>query len=398
MLSPAPATTVGALLRVPEPPPGAARSLEAGQTLTAVARSAARDGGLELQLGRQVVQARTDQPIQAGDRLQVQVVRQNSDSLALRILAPERSQPATEAMRGLMSRQGDPSGLLANVARAASSPETVRSLPEPVQQALRQLWQALPDRTQVSRPDGLRQAVADNGLQLEQRLAGIAAGRDNPGAARSDQKLQLVNLLNQITRSLDARPAPGGNREMPSLPGTQARATPPPAPQQATLANLNTAAEALADLSRQADGALARTQLSQVALLSGEPLALFFELPVRDEQQVDLLQFRLESGGGDGEGAESGERTWRVMVSFHFERLGPMHAAIHLSGDAVAATWWAEEPATVRFLEGHLETLEQRFQDLGLRVASLTCAEGRPPEPESSGPGTSWQGVIHERA
>ena len=142
----------------------------------------------------------------------------------------------------------------------------------------------------------------------------------------------------------------------------------------------------------------ARTQLSQVAMLSGEPIALFFELPVRDEQQVDLLQFRLESGGGDGDGADSAERTWRVMVSFHFEHLGVMHAAIHLSGDAVAATWWAEQPATVQFLEGHLETLEQRLQDMGLRVASLTCAEGRPPEPEGNVPGTSWQGVIHERA
>lgn len=396
MLTPsnAPAT---ALLRVTDAPAAATRTFEAGQVLEAIARTGVRnDGRLSLQIGQQVLQARTEQPVEPGQRLQVQVLRQNSDTLTLRILSPERGNPARDAMREHIGRQGNSAGLLANASYAANRTDGIRALPEPVQAALRQIWQAVPDRTQVSQPEGLRQAVADSGLQLERRLAAVAAGSEPPAVIRSDHKAQLANLLKHVFQALDARPRPGGGDSMPP-PGAQTRASPPPPPQLPTLAGGGTMAEALTDLARQGDGSLARLQLNQLALLTGDALPLFFELPVRDGQQVDLLQFRMEQQDG-GEEDEDGERTWRVMVSFNFERLGPMHAVIHLSPEAVSATWWAEQPGTARFLERHLESLGERLEALGLRVASLSCAEGKPPAPEQPAAPAPWQGVVDEQA
>ncbi len=396
---PPPVAPQAALLRVAEPPAGAARALQPGQVLDAVARSVSRDGQVTLQLGNQTLQARTDQPLQSGERLQVQVVRQDSDTLMLRVLPTPRTSEASEAMRGLLARQAPANALSANAALVVQEPSAVRQLPEQVQQALRQYFQALPDASRVSRSDGLRQAVTDSGLHLERRLAAVAAGAEPPVTIRGDQKGQLAALLNQIFKALDARPRTTGSSDQPlpaAAQGRAAPATPPPPPQLPSLANPGSMGDALTELARQADGALARTQLHQLALLAGDALPFFFELPVRDGRGVDLLQFRMDR---DGEGDDKdGERTWRVMVSFNFERLGPMHAVIHLSAEAVATTWWAEHPATARFLDRHLEALTERLEGLGLRVANMTCAEGRPPMADDAPGSPGREGFINEQA
>ncbi|QIT55679.1 flagellar hook-length control protein FliK [Aquisalimonas sp. 2447] len=396
---PPPVAPQAALLRVAEPPAGAARALQPGQVLDAVARSVTRDGQVTLQLGNQALQARTDQPLQAGQPLQVQVVRQDSDTLMLRVLPTQRASESSEAMRGLLARQAPPNALAANAALATQEPSTVRQLPDQVQQALRQYFQALPEASQVSRSDGLRQAVADSGLHLERRLAAVATGAEPPTTIRGDQKGQLTALVNQVFKALDARPRTTGSGDQPLPPAAQGRtapATPPPPPQLPSLATPGGMGEALTELARQADGALARTQLHQLALLAGDALPFFFELPVRDGRGMDLLQFRMDR---DGEGDDQdGERTWRVMVSFNFERLGPMHAVIHLSTEAVATTWWAEHPATARFLERHMETLTERLQDAGLRVANMTCAQGRPPMADNAPGEYGREGFINEQA
>ena len=396
---PPPVAPQAALLRVAEPPAGAARALQPGQVLDAVARSATRDGRVTLQLGNQTLQARTDHPLQSGERLQVQVVRQDSDTLMLRVLPTPRTSEASEAMRGLLARQAPANALSANAALVVQEPSAVRQLPDQVQQALRQYFQALPDASRVSRHDGLRQAVTDSGLHLERRLAAVASGAEPPATIRGDQKGQLAALLNQIFKALDARPRTTGSSDQPLPAAAQGRAAPampPPPPQLPSLANPGSMGDALTELARQADGALARTQLHQLALLAGDALPFFFELPVRDGRGVDLLQFRMDR---DGEGDDKdGERTWRVMVSFNFERLGPMHAVIHLSAEAVATTWWAEHPATARFLGRHLEALTERLEGLGLRVANMTCAEGRPPMADDAPGSPGREGFINEQA
>lgn len=454
MLPPS-STAQSGLVRIPESASGAsARSWQAGQVIDAVARTATQNGRVTLQIGGERIQARTEQPLQAGERIQVQVLRQDGGALTLRILPSEANREASEAMRQLLPRQTSGAGLLANVAQTVNQASAqTRSLPEPVQQALRTFWQALPDSTQVSRSDGLRQAVADSGLHLERRLFAIGAGQEPPNVVRTDQKGQLSNLLNQVFRALDARPqqrggeqqppptvsqprltpvtaprpgaplqpppptplpspgvtgassASGGGAERGSLqppinttppPGPQARGVPPPPPPTASLSGLSGAGEMLTELARQTDSTMARLQLTQLSMLAGEALPLFFELPVRDGRQIDLIRFHLEqqSGGRDQEE----DKTWRVMLSFNFEGLGPMHTVVHLSPDAVATTWWAERESTVQFLESHLEELEGRLQTMGFRVANMSCMQGQPPSPDPSPTAGPSRGLLDEQA
>lgn len=455
MLPPS-STEQSGVLRVAESASaGSTRSWQTGQVLDAMVRTATANGRATLQVGGEQIQARTEQTLQAGERVQVQVVRQEGGSLTLRILPPEASREATDAMRQLLPRQTSGAGLLANVAQTVNQPTgAMRSLPEPLQQALRTFWQALPDSTQVSRSDGLRQAVADSGLQLERRLLAIGAGQEPPNVVRTDQKGQLSNLLSQVFRALDARPQQRGGEQQPppqprltpvtaprppaplqpappsplatvlpqagqssgtpSLiagtdrpsppasgnvvppPGPQSRGIAPPPPPIATLSGLSGAGEMLTELARQTDSTMARLQLTQLSLLTSEALPLFFELPIRDGRQVDLIRFHLEqqSGGRDQED----DKTWRVMLSFNFEGLGPMHTVVHLSPDAVATTWWAEQESTVRFLENHLETLEERLQEKGFRVANMSCMHGQPPTPGTSPTTGPRRGLLDEEA
>ncbi|WP_290631679.1 flagellar hook-length control protein FliK [Aquisalimonas sp.] len=462
MLPPS-STAQPGLLRIPETAPGASlRSWQAGQVIDAIARTATQNGRVTLQIGGAQIQARTEQPLQAGERIQVQVLRQEGGALTLRILPSEASREASEAMRQLLPRQGSSAGLMANVAQTVTQPSAqTRSLPEPVQQALRTFWQALPDSTQVSRSDGLRQAVADSGLHLERRLLAIGAGQEPPSVVRTDQKGQLSNLLSQVFRALDARPQQRGGEQQPPPaasqprlapvtaprppaplqpapqpgalpqpvaplaqpatpgaaqataadtqrgaaqqtantsppPGPQARGIPPPPPQAATLPGLAGAGEMLTELARQTDSTMARLQLTQLSLLAGEALPLFFELPVRDGRQIDLIQFHLERQAAGNEQDE--DKTWRVMLSFNFEGLGPMHTVVHLSPDAVATTWWAERESTVRFLETQLDMLEERLQAMGFRVANMACMHGHPPSSDSPPTTGPHRGLLDEQA
>ena len=392
-----PATASGALLRLSEGTPGGLRQLDPGRTLTAVAAGDSSRGQVRLQLAGEIVQARTEQAIRGGERLQVQVVRQDADATLLRVLPTDGTRDVSEATRAALARQTSPAPLLASVAALAGAGATTPApgagsptpLPEAVQQAVRHLWQNLPDATRLGQADGVRQAVADSGLQLERRLAAVGSGEQPPTAVRGDFKGNLAGLLGQIFRALDSRPAPPAGGAPPPHP--QGPPQPPP-PAAATPLPVG---DPLAELARQAEGSLARVQFNQLALLAGEALPLFFDLPVRDGREVDLLRWRLDREADPG---NDGERAWRVLLGFHFRRLGPMHALLHLQGDAVGVTWWAEREATVRFLQRHTDTLEERLGGLGLRVGTITCAQGAPPVPESRPGGPHWRGLIDEQA
>ncbi|MCC5857886.1 MAG: flagellar hook-length control protein FliK [Ectothiorhodospiraceae bacterium] len=368
------------------------RGWRVGQVLQALVREPTAGGQTRLAIGNRVITLDGIAQLPPGERLRVRV-----ESLApqLRLQLLPRSSPdgtsRPDALRELLPRQQGVNGLLAGAAMVRSDPARLQALPAGVRDALGELWNRLPDAARVQHPEGLRQALQNSGLLFEQRLAGIAHGLLPTNAVDGDMKGQLARLLNRMFQALTAppNPLPAGERPPSGTgPGQPVRpvsiSLPPPA--QGT--------EMLAELARHTEGALARIQTLQINLLAADGgFPWWAEVPVRDGDETDVLQLGVNRDGDDSEGDQS----WTVQLSFDFRDWGAVHCTITLQGGRVGTSWWAEQAATARLIDGHLHLLQERLGELGLTVGGMRCVHGSPPHPGSQPP-TEGGGLIDERA
>lgn len=199
-------------------------------------------------------------------------------------------------------------------------------------------------------PQALPQALSQPRLFLEATLAALP--RDQ--AAPPELKAALATLQQALNG-----PAP------PPAPRTS---TPPPPPsreaaltaQGVATATLSASADAptiLSHLGREADQAIARQVLHQLASLPDAAAGgWMFELPIATPQGAAIAQFEIDR---DGARHADGEPGWRVRFSLDVEPLGPVH--VHLSAKAghAAVTVWAEREATLARLRENGAALAQ---------------------------------------
>jgi hypothetical protein len=375
----------------PQTAGSAMRAWTTGQILQATVVRQALDGTVTLRVGSQEVQARTGLNLAADQALTLQVA-QSGIQTVLRVLHVSDTTPAphpttltqtaaptpeatlTQAWRQVLPREGDLRPLLAQLTSmaAATQPE---ALPESVVSALKQFASRLPLLETLATPAGLKRAVDDSGLFLEARLAQALTDNSAP-ALQNDLKANLLQLVVQL-RALATPPSPSG-----------ATATP--------AADLPTD-PALPALLRQADAALARIEQNQLATLSGSPHAttlLAVDLPMRDGQQVGLLELSIEEQAAGATGRET-VMPWSVWLHFDFEQLGKVHARITLRGEEVSAALWAERATTTALFQQHLDTLEVALRHAGLVPSRMHCQTGTPPRAEDAVPPSS---LLDERA
>src|SRR5690606_14257467 len=105
------------------------------------------------------------------------------------------------------------------------------------------------------------------------------------------------------------------------------------------------------------------------------------ELPVRRADETDVWGLRIaRDGRNDGQqddpAAEEGD-AWTVMLAFDLPGLGPMQSRISLRGDRVSAQFFSPMQGVLPRINERLSGLQARLQQAGLRVAELTCHQGR---------------------
>ncbi|WP_275097606.1 flagellar hook-length control protein FliK [Sedimenticola hydrogenitrophicus] len=232
--------------------------------------------------------------------------------------------------------------------------------------------QLLPGGTPVSGA-AIRQSLTESGLFLEAHLL-------NRQSTGNDFKEHLLRLL-QALQPLQAAPTgdPAGKA---ADPGT-------------TLQLL--AARLFAELQHQAEGALARVQLHQLASLpqdeNSHKQLWQFELPIAHPEGHDefLIQFEREARPA----AEAGDR-WSVMLNFNIPPTGPVRARLSLIADEISSHFTAEDVEGACRIEQLLPTLYEAFSRAGLKVGKLTAAQGvavsRPDQPVTPLP------LLDERA
>ncbi|NND61473.1 MAG: flagellar hook-length control protein FliK [Gammaproteobacteria bacterium] len=196
------------------------QSWQVGTLLEALTLSSTRDGRVRLQVGNQVLQARTELPLQPNQRLQLRVASAGETVVLRTEQAPTRSERVTVALREALPQQREP---LPVVQLAQRAPQ---NLPQNVQQAITRLLQSLPVAEKLVEAKGLREALRQSGVFMERQLA------SNQPVAR-DWKAVLLQLRQQLVSSGQAQgnnaaTRPAGN--VPSAPlstpaGTQQGST-----------------------------------------------------------------------------------------------------------------------------------------------------------------------------
>jgi hypothetical protein len=147
--------------------------------------------------------------------------------------------------------------------------------------------------------------------------------------------------------------------------------------------------DAVAQLLRYVDGALARTRVHQLSSLpelrstaeaaSSTP-AWVMELPIPSSRGFDSLWMRLEDQESSERKSGATTRSWKVMLCLDCAELGPLHARVELSGNRLGTTLWAEREGTLQAARAAVGELEEALRAQGVEVSRVDCLHGRPPE------------------
>ncbi len=320
-------------------------------------------------------------------------------------------------MKLALPKQASMTALLANIAWLNNPATQLPALPSPVLMIIKQLYNNLPTKEKLTNSAEIKQGVLNSGIFMENKLQKIAKEKGGEKAnqllqqtfqttpstakAGTDLKSALLRLLSAIQNTKQATPIQG--QHTPALPQSLAPAalpfTPPtlrgnaPQPQQKMDASLPAAVGnlqlLLLELGKQSEASLARTQLHQAASLSGTEQSntnLAFELPIRNNQQIDLFDIVIEEEKPNQHDDEERGHAWSISLAFDLEGLGPLHAKLRLVENKVSTLFWAEREETTQLLNQHIANLTQRYQQSGLEAAELQCFNGPPPSAPSAMP------------
>lgn len=361
----------------------------------AVASRDAQSGQLWLNIGTARVPARLASgdpsgPVD-GEVLKLRVMR-DSPVVALETLAAGTStnqDPIGESLRRSFAGQTSPAGLLANAGWLLNGKPPEFALPLPLQQALANLWMALPSSGTVATAAGLAAAIRDSGLFLESRLSkGSTPLLAN--LAAHDLKALLLAL-----QSVLGEPRP----QMATVASASAAASPLPL-LRGQLQPLGTAApslpsmsvdERIGELSMQTRGALARLTATQLINASAQGLAFLVEIPVRHDNEARLLRFRFERQPDPG---PEPSRSWSVEAVMTLTRGETVHARVAFVAGRIGVQLRSDSAPVVEKLKTASEALSQALRGAGVQVSQVVCRHGLP----AADPGESRAHLVDLRA
>jgi hypothetical protein len=349
----------------------AAESWRVGAVLSARPLGVGEQGRMVLQIGALTVE--TDPlGIPLPSQFQVRVLAMGAPPL-LEILGGGADPLVQRALRERLPQQNGYAPLLATLGALAQRP-VLRQLPPEVRAALALLDQGVRTPQDITRADGLREAIARSGLFLESQLAQPRGHPLPPG--EDDWKgalLRLAALLDRQPRLTASPPASGADTPPPLRQrGLQPQ---PRAPLALPLGDAPAAddiGQLLGRLRGDVHAALARLEIAQLDAAAAQ--AWMIEIPLQGVHGHDVLQIHLEHGQ-DG---ETGNGTWTLGFALDLPPLGPLQGELQLRELRLNVRLWAERSATTERLERQFTPLRQRLAASGLHLDQLSCQTGLP--------------------
>lgn len=409
--------------------PDVTKTWKIGQLLSATTES----GGdiynrVVLRIGQHLFEARTPIALKTGDPVQL-LIKSMGDTPVFKILEqPNMSTQAADKLKSFIARQGDIKTLMEHLPKFDSSTALSRASKNILQSLA--LLQATP--SQLGHGQSLKHYIQHSGYFHE------ASINNKPLNSQRDVKAQLLKLASQIASDLPKLPADLkssdpqllsraiqdfmqtkispqqlalvlGNK----LPATQLQAlidilsSKDKLPQlsslsselqslvtylqqpktgnqfKQTLFTLLRSLPLLLELRAAVETTLARLTTQQLMPLTREAdsaLLWLMELPVKDKNENQLLQFRIEQ-----EPASAADSTdnWTVTIHFDFATLGMIQTRIHLVAETLSTVFHAEKQATEYLIQQNLPLLEsalikQGFHNLRLDISRQKLSEAKP--------------------
>lgn len=350
----------------------ASESWRVGTVLSARPLGMGEQGRMVLQIGALTVEA-DPLGIPLPSQFQVRVLAMGNPPL-LEILAGAGADPRVQqALRERLPQQNGYAPLLATLGALAQRP-VLRQLPPEVRSALALLDQGVRTPQDISRPEGLREAIARSGLFLESQLA---RPRNNP-LPLGDEDFKAVLL--RLAALLDRQPrlpahAPASNADTPPplrQRGLQAQPRVPLAMPLADAPADEDIHQLLGRLRGDVHAALARLEIAQLDAAGAQ--AWMIDIPLQGPDGRDVLQIHLEQG----QDAETGAGTWTLGFAIDLPSLGPLQGELQLRDLRLNVRLWAERSATTERLERQFTPLRQRLAASGLQLEQLSCQTGLP--------------------
>ncbi|MGX2041096.1 flagellar hook-length control protein FliK [Methylocaldum sp. MU1018] len=417
-----------------------APSLKLGDVLKAVVQARLEDHLFLLRLdsGGRTLTARSNANLQPGQIIELEVIKPGMPS-ELRILPRDSGSPAPEppvrqALRLFLPKQEPLADVVEEVRLLAAQAKQTAALPAPATQALDRLLASIPGKSELTKAEGVENAVRNSGVFLEAKLAGQADF--SPGFADSDFKAQLLRVLDTL-KTLGAGPkatpdpsgrptdaelqtALTGARERTEAAGSSEAGTwtdelqheknppslrpysPPTASHERALETsaarrMDSAPpdefDALAPgresgaerIAQKVEAALAKVITDQLASLpanDGGASLWRLEIPFTDGPHGDTVKLLIaeDAKSGDPETANP----WSINVELHPPGLGTFSARLILKGGRIDAYLWSDTAATSDLIRAQCEHLRARLQGAGLTVGQLTALDRPPPSPFSA--------------
>jgi Flagellar hook-length control protein FliK len=349
----------------------ASESWRIGTVLAARPLGVNPDGMMVLQIGALAVETEAPRS-QLPSQFQVRVLSLGAQPL-LEIIAPQTPEPAIQvAMRERLPQQNGYAPLLATLDALAQRP-ALRQLPAYLRPALALLEHGVRTPAEITRGEGLEEAIKRSGLFLESELA--QAQVDMGVLSQEDWKGALLRLASLLDDYLPARRSTSDSNE-----------TPPPLQQRGLQAQprvllppelLNDDIDALLGrLHGEVHAALARVEVAQLEATTIS--AWMIEIPLQGEAGRDILQIQLQLMA-EAEGGSA----WVLGFALDLPALGPVQGELQLRGLRLSVRLWAERADTVQKLEQQFGPLRQRLSASGLILDQLSCQRGLP---QSSSP------------
>ncbi|WP_114239918.1 flagellar hook-length control protein FliK [Dyella sp. C9] len=345
----------------------AAESWRIGTVLAARPLGINPDGMMVLQIGALAVEAEAPRG-QLPSQFQVRVLSLGAQPL-LEVLTAQAPEPATQqALRERLPQQNGYAPLLATLDALAQRP-ALRQLPAYLRPALALLEHGVRTPAEITRGDGLEEAINRSGLFLEALLAQPQV--DMAGLSQEDWKAALLRLASLLDDYLPTRRAVSSGSETP--PPLQQRGLQPQPRVMLPQELLNDDIDALLGrLHGEVHAALARVEVAQLEATTAS--AWMIEIPVQGEDGRDILQLQLQQGT---EG-EAGSNAWTLGFALDLPALGPIQGELQLRDLRLAVRLWAERPDTVHRLEQQFGALRHQLAATGLILDQLSCQRGLP--------------------
>jgi hypothetical protein len=235
------------------------------------------------------------------------------------------------------------------------NPELIKQLPAEVQTAIRQILSTPQDMRAL--PAQVSPALANRGQTPTQLLFSLLAGLTT---ASSPDKTQAP----VATGPTPATTAPIVNM------ATNA--------QQAVSRAIEF--QMMRDLLQDVESVTAKIQFNQLSMVQDNDLntnanVWLFDLPVKEKQQLEMLQMRIDQQY-TGNNKDKDSAIWQVQLNLETQNLGPMQARITLHALDVSVVLLAERQQSATLLTTYLENLDGRLNDIGLNVSHLSCRQG----------------------